>query len=497
MKNARLLLPLFAVTLGACGTYAPMVNDDQSKSIGQKVANTAATKDPLTTLSVEPTTRISNGVSEDRAAYLTGKSLLAEHKTDAAIDSFAKALSLNPKMVDAYVGIGIAQSMANRQPLAIAAFGEAVRLEPGKAQWRANLGMAMARNGEFQKANQELSKAWAMAPSNRRIEAQYQRVAETARLERIVAEQAAARQAQIDASGMTVVTAESMGSGMRQVNKRVYELDLEPKAATPVVAYQQVSPVSEPAVSPQVTTTSTTLPPLVAAEPDTQTLETETADNTITEVSAVNADVIKPSESATENLVEDKQVSPMLPPAIQITRPEVKPVTASVEQVVISDMPAKARVADDQSIQEPVKSTMSASMLGATAIGSSEQMIDQANVQANVQTIETVQETEMPLTLSAEQIAKAEAELTRNDAPASSIASTEAVISDQAKTMETMVETADQQEPAVMQTPETAFESREEALALARQRLFERKLERARIRAAKTARIGLEDQAQN
>lgn len=433
MKTIQLMLPLFAVTLGACSTYTPMTDGDQHTALGQKVSGKAQAEKPLTSLAVEPMTRITNGVSDDRAAYLMGKSLLAEHKTDAAIDSFAKALSINAKMVDAYVGIGIAQSMANRQPLAIAAFDEAVRLEPSSAQWRANLGMAFARNGDFQKASTELSKAWAMAPSNKRIEAQYQRVAETARLERVVAEQAAARQASIDASGMTIITGDDTGGGMRQVNNRVYELDLEPKLAAPA----NMDKMNQPMVAALQAPAASSLPPLVSvasAEPMAEAKESEPT-------------LAATVESEAVEMAEVKLPAPMLPPAMQITQ-----TTETVEKVVTT-APVKIK---------PI--TMSA---------------------------EKVQVTDMPMSLSAEQVAKAEAEITRTEEPVLATSMSTPTEKMAVEMSVAKVEAETEQQPAA----ENAILSREQALELARKRLFERKLARARIRAARTAMIGLEDQA--
>lgn len=436
MKKVRLMLPLFAVTLGACSTYTPVANNehDQRTTLGQKVSGKPQAEKPLASLTVEPMTRITNGVSEDRAAYLMGKSLLAEHRTDAAIDSFAKALSINAKMVDAYVGIGIAQSMANRQPLAIAAFDEAVRLDPSNAQWRANLGMALARSGDFQKASAELSTAWAMAPSSKRIEAQYQRVSETARLERVVAEQAAARQASIDASGMTVITGGDTGGGMRRVSKRVYELDLEPKLA----AATTMNNVNQPMAAAVQAPTASSLPPLVSVEPTVPMIE------------------VKP---APVEIAEEKMPAPMLPPAMQ---------TAKVAEAIESDK------------QAAVATVMAVETVVTTAA---------VKVEPVVASGEKVQISDMPMSLTAEQVAKAEAEISRKESPA--LAAT--VPAPSVEMPVAKVEMQAEQQAAI----EPAILTREEALELARQRLFERKLARARIRAARTAMIGLEDQAQS
>lgn len=396
MNKTVLILPLLAVALGACGTTSPMTGADAG-SLREASAKPSGTSDQqaATTLKVEPLMRISDGVAPEEAAYQKGRQHLAAHRFDAAIVEFGQALAINPKLTNAYVGVGVAQSMANRQPLAIAAFNEAVALDPNNPQWHANLGMAYARSGMFESARAALAKAWALAPDNRRIEAQYQRVSETALQARLAAERDARKQAQVAASGMTIISANGQDAGMRQVGTRVYELSLQNPgvpmnmaARHGVAADASVSPLKMAAAGGVTAQTGSSVPTPTPATP---------AATTLPLVYQGPTQKALPAERSTSISTTD-HASPVA---------EASPTTVNRKVETPVDVPTDdaAQIAMDDDTAQSDADAMQASV------------------------------------------------------------------------------------------PVSAFSSPEEALELARQRLFERRLAAARIRAARTAMIGLEDEA--
>lgn len=215
MTRPGLLLPLVAAVLGACSSMSAPV-DPAGRSDSPRV---------------EPMMRVTAGVPADQAAYIDGKTHLAAHRFDLAIESFRQALRLNPRHVDSLNGMGVAHSLAQRQPEAIVAFGQAVELTPDNAQWHANLGMALARDGQFEQARSVLAKAWALAPANALIEAQYQRVSASAREQEL-----SRRQRQGQHSVAAPITSDIPRVGLRQLGERVFELDLDQPAEVTVEA---------------------------------------------------------------------------------------------------------------------------------------------------------------------------------------------------------------------------------------------------------------------
>lgn len=271
MNKVGLLLPLVAAVLGACSTVD--MGAGSGGAVGKGTASSAEMQPR-----VEPTLRITPGMAADQAAYLQGKQLLSAGKLEDAITAFRQSLVLNPANVDSLVGLGVAQSMSQRQPEAIMAFRQAVALQPGNAQWHANLGMALARDGQFDEAQQTLARAWAMEPGSDRIEAQYQRVSAAVREQQNVAREAAQQQA-----GMSRVSQDG-STGLRQVGERMFELDLDREAvvatevAAPPLVAASVAPVAAPVVAPvgnaveamtasvvEPVTSAVALPPMTAS----------------------------------------------------------------------------------------------------------------------------------------------------------------------------------------------------------------------------------------
>ena len=69
-----------------------------------------------------------------------GMKALEEQRYDAAITSFTKVATADPKDYSAYFHIALAQSLLNRDPEAIASYRKVLELKPGLYEAQLNLG---------------------------------------------------------------------------------------------------------------------------------------------------------------------------------------------------------------------------------------------------------------------------------------------------------------------------------------------------------------------
>ncbi len=227
MKNG-LILSAAVAALAGCASNAPMTTD-KSLSIGKPAAQAEKLelkagqqalpeKQAMAKAGeVKPLLVMQDGVGTAQAAYISGKQALGNGKLEAAQKNFEKARQLDPKMVDALVGLGAVFSLSGRHDRAVIAFEKAVSLEPGNANWHSNLGMAHARNGAFAQAQQSLAKAWSLDPDNSRIEAQLTRVTSVAK---------ANGQATPVAAPVVAKAPEVAASPLQKVGERVFTLKL-------------------------------------------------------------------------------------------------------------------------------------------------------------------------------------------------------------------------------------------------------------------------------
>ncbi len=405
MTRPGLLLPLVAAVLGACSSMSAPV-DPAGRSDSPRV---------------EPMMRVTAGVPADQAAYIDGKTHLAAHRFDLAIESFRQALRLNPRHVDSLNGMGVAHSLAQRQPEAIVAFGQAVELAPDNAQWQANLGMALARDGQFEQARSVLAKAWALAPANALIEAQYQRVSASAREQELSRRQRHGPQAVA-----APITSDIPRVGLRQLGERVFELDLDQPAdvtveAPAVVEAPVINQAQRVLAAPRVDATIIVQESPTILDSTTATKEMPPVQMSAAADSPLGTTVEQPEQLAQTQPSVDARPDPATLPYVyegrRSTRLPDMPVTVSPDNAVPN--------APGLPVSEPSSTTAPAVPLAAPAT---------AEVESSAVDASAVEATALPADASA------------------------------------------QTEPS-------------EALEAARQALYQRRLEAARIRAARTQAI--------
>lgn len=76
-----------------------------------------------------------------------GNILLAQGKTNAAAESFRKALAIKPDLAEAHYNLGVALMALNRLPEAAHHLSIAIQLDPGNAMAHNNIGNVLARLG--------------------------------------------------------------------------------------------------------------------------------------------------------------------------------------------------------------------------------------------------------------------------------------------------------------------------------------------------------------
>ncbi len=104
--------------------------------------------------------------SADRAAeaYQKGKSCLEKGDSDAAIAAFTEAIRLDPKLANAYTDRGVAYEGKGDLDKAIADYAEAIRLDPKTALAYYNRGIAYAKKRDVDKAIADYTEAIRLDP---------------------------------------------------------------------------------------------------------------------------------------------------------------------------------------------------------------------------------------------------------------------------------------------------------------------------------------------
>src|SRR3954451_10854162 len=81
-----------------------------------------------------------------------GRALVNSKDYPQAIDSFNRAIEIDPGYAPAYYGRGVAQFNQGEWDRAIADFTEAIRLDPTDARARYDRGVAYSRTGDYDQA---------------------------------------------------------------------------------------------------------------------------------------------------------------------------------------------------------------------------------------------------------------------------------------------------------------------------------------------------------
>jgi hypothetical protein len=108
---------------------------------------------------VEPVFNVSNAGGISEAHYSIGRRHDRAQAWAMAVDSYRKAVSVDPHNVEAHNALGVALSRAGQHDEAVASLSFAVSLDPGRAHVRSNLGNALLRAGRLPEAIGELKQA--------------------------------------------------------------------------------------------------------------------------------------------------------------------------------------------------------------------------------------------------------------------------------------------------------------------------------------------------
>ena len=106
------------------------------------------------------------------ACYNLGKVYADGQATDLADRYLARALQLSPHSVEALVGVGVIKLRQKLVPQAVTAFQQALRVVPGSALARVNLGLAQGLAGEYTDAALQFKKAAQHDPKDAHAPAQ-------------------------------------------------------------------------------------------------------------------------------------------------------------------------------------------------------------------------------------------------------------------------------------------------------------------------------------
>ena len=93
-----------------------------------------------------------------------GQEAMDKDDLDAAIAAYSEAIKLDPKRTAAYLSRGWAYSEREEFEKAIADYNQAIRLDPKDAEAWCNRGLTIAKQGDFQKALPELNEALRLDP---------------------------------------------------------------------------------------------------------------------------------------------------------------------------------------------------------------------------------------------------------------------------------------------------------------------------------------------
>ena len=108
---------------------------------------------------VEAVFNVSNASGISEAHYAIGRRHDRAQAWAMAVESYRKAVSVDPRNVEAHNALGVALSRAGQHDDAVASLRSAVALDPGRAHLHSNLGNALLRAGRSQEAIGELKQA--------------------------------------------------------------------------------------------------------------------------------------------------------------------------------------------------------------------------------------------------------------------------------------------------------------------------------------------------
>lgn len=95
-----------------------------------------------------------------------GRIYRAQNRNAEALDSYRKALEMNPKLAAAHTGLGTLLAETGKDEEALGCFGRALALEPADAEAHLGQGMVLQARGQTALAQASLEKAVQLAPEN-------------------------------------------------------------------------------------------------------------------------------------------------------------------------------------------------------------------------------------------------------------------------------------------------------------------------------------------
>jgi tetratricopeptide (TPR) repeat protein len=119
---------------------------------------------------IAPNTAAAQGYVSADAAYHAGRHYHGSLRYDRALAAYRQAVQLNPGHVEARNGLGVLFSSIGRHDDAVRELEAAVALAPHRAHLRNNLGYAHFLRGSLPSARKEFEEAKRLDPSSRRAE---------------------------------------------------------------------------------------------------------------------------------------------------------------------------------------------------------------------------------------------------------------------------------------------------------------------------------------
>ena len=122
---------------------------------------------PVDAAAVAAARELGGGVAVDSRRFVNvGNELLAEGRTDEAIESYRRAIAADPRMAEAHHNLGVALRTQGHPEEALLEFAEAARLDPTLADAPLNFGVTLLRLGRPREAIPALERALTLRPDS-------------------------------------------------------------------------------------------------------------------------------------------------------------------------------------------------------------------------------------------------------------------------------------------------------------------------------------------
>jgi tetratricopeptide (TPR) repeat protein len=221
------------------------------------------------------------GQTPAEVAYQAGRRHHATLQYQRAIAAYREALQLDPSHAGSRNGLGIVLAAVGRHDEAVRELEAAVAIAPHLAYLRNNLGYAHLLRGALTEARKEFEAAGRLDPSNRKVAENLRvvrmRLAGPADAPAKPASASAPKAKKPASPSSAPATPKRADSTIVLVSPQVYEMR-EPQSALPVVAmsvpaHEPIRPVALPAVHIQASAATTMNAPASAAAPKSVRLE--------------------------------------------------------------------------------------------------------------------------------------------------------------------------------------------------------------------------------